>query len=155
MVLLRLLIGASAAEINILVSKGGVGMKLLQTVVVKQILTEKSKTELFEKYHSKKLQLQKECDQLRFEMKKLEKTKKFQPTSLINHFDKEIQARQEKIKLADFQIEQLHNLPLGSELKEREIQAVVEIEIGDSWDEFIAGSTIIIKDGVVSEIRER
>lgn len=130
-------------------------MKLLQTVVVKQILTEKSKTELFEKYQSKKLQLQKECDQLRFEMKKLEKTKKFQQTSLIQHFDKEIQVRQEKVKLADFQIEQLHNLPLGSELKEREVQALVDIKVGDQWDEFLVGSTIIVKDGIVTEIRER
>jgi len=130
-------------------------MKLLQTVVIKQVLTEESKAELFEKYHSKKLQLQKECDQLRFELKKLEKTKKFQTTGLIKHFDKEIQSRKEKIKLADFQIEQLHNLPLGSELKEREVQAVVEVEVGDNWDEFLTGSTIIIKDGVVAEIRER
>jgi septin family protein len=130
-------------------------MKLLQTVVVKQVLTEKSKAELYEKYHSKKLQLQKECEQLRFELKKLEKTKKFQPTSLINHFDKEMQARKEKIKLVDFQIEQLHILPLGSELKERELQALVDINVGDQWDEFLAGSTIIIKDGMVAEIRER
>lgn len=130
-------------------------MKLLQTVVIKQVLTEESKAELFEKYHSKKLQLQKECDQLRFELKKLEKTKKFQTTGLIKHFDKEIQSRKEKIKLADFQIEQLHNLPLGSELKEREVQAVVDVKVGDNWDEFLTGSTIIIKDGVVAEIRER
>ena len=52
-------------------------MKLLQSVVVKQVLTEKSKEELQEKYHTNILQLQKECDQLRFEMKKLEKSKKF------------------------------------------------------------------------------
>ncbi|MGJ7922414.1 YlqD family protein [Neobacillus sp. LXY-4] len=130
-------------------------MKLLQTVVVKQILTEKSKDELFEKYQERRLQLQKECDQLRFELKKLEKTKKYQPTQLLEHFDKEIQIRQEKIKLADFQIEQLHILPLGSELKEREVQALVDVNVGDRWDEFLSGKTIIIKDGYVAEIRER
>lgn len=130
-------------------------MKLLQTVVVKQILTEKSKDELFEKYQERRLQLQKECDQLRFELKKLEKTKKYQPTQLLEHFDKEIQIRQEKIKLADFQIEQLHILPLGSELKEREVQALVDVNVGDPWDEFLSGKTIIIKDGYVAEIRER
>ena len=51
-------------------------MKLLQTVVVKQILTEKSKEKLLDKYHTNMLQLQKESDQLRFELKKLEKNKK-------------------------------------------------------------------------------
>ena len=130
-------------------------MKLLQTVVVKQVLTEKSIEKLFDKYHSKKLQLQKECDQLRFELKRLEKTKKYQPTNLKKHFEKEIQIRLEKIKLADFQIEQLHNLPIGSELKEREVQALVEIKEGDPWEEFLTGKTIVIKDGIIIEIRER
>ena len=57
-------------------------MKLLQSVVVKQVLTEKSKGKLQEKYHTNINQLQKECDQLRFEMKKLEKSKKFQSAQL-------------------------------------------------------------------------
>ena len=34
--------------------------------------------------------------------------------------------RKEKIKLLEFQIEQLHILPLGSEIKEKEVQALVE-----------------------------
>ncbi len=130
-------------------------MKLLQTVIVKQVLTAKSIEKLFDKYHSKKLQLQKECDQLRFELKRLEKTKKYQPSNLKQHFEKEIQIRLEKIKLADFQIEQLHNLPIGSELKEREVQALVEINEGDPWEDFLTGQIIVIKDGYVIEIRER
>ena len=57
-------------------------MKILQNVIVKQILTEKSKLELLDQFNSKKAVLKKECDQLRFELKKLEKTKKFQPVSM-------------------------------------------------------------------------
>ncbi len=128
-------------------------MKILQTVVVKQVLTENSKQKLFETYSLRKQQLEKECDQLRFEMKKLEKSKKFQPVSLIKHFEKEIHLRQEKTKLLDFQIEQLHILPLGSELKEKEVKAIIEIEEGDRWDDIQSGKTIIIKDGIVNEIR--
>ena len=59
------------------------------------------------------------------------------------------------IKLLDFQIEQLHILPLGSEIKETELQGIVEINEGDHWDEFLSGKTIIVKDGIVAEIRER
>ncbi|PLS16654.1 hypothetical protein CVD28_16380 [Bacillus sp. M6-12] len=128
-------------------------MKILQTVVVHQVLTETSKNQLLEKYKSKQDQLQKEGDQLRFELKKLEKTKKFQPTSLKAHFEKEINKRQEKVKLLDFQIEQLYILPVGSELKEREVQALVEVEIGSDWEELVQTKTIIVKDGIVSEIR--
>ncbi|CAH0346958.1 YlqD family protein [Bacillus sp. CECT 9360] len=128
-------------------------MKILQNVIVNQVLTDSSKNQLLEKYKSKKAQLQKEGDQLRFELKKLEKTKKFQPASLRAHFEKEINSRQEKIKLLDFQIEQLDILPVGSELKEREVESIVDVEIGANWDELIQTKTIVVKDGIVSEIR--
>ncbi|MCA1040750.1 YlqD family protein [Bacillus infantis] len=128
-------------------------MKILQTATVKQILTEKSKRKLLETYMERKTQLLKECEQLRFEVKKMEKSKKFQQASLSANFEKETDRRKEKIKLLEFQIEQLHMLPLGSELKEKEVQAVVEIGIGDAWDKVSANKTIIIEDGVIKEIR--
>ena len=128
-------------------------MKILQNVIVKQILTEKSKLELLDQFNSKKAVLKKECDQLRFELKKLEKTKKFQPVSLKTHFEKEIDVRKEKIKLLDFQIQQLDILPYGSELKESEVQAIVDVEIGQNWEEIVQTKTIIVKDGVVDEFR--
>ncbi|KIY20878.1 MULTISPECIES: YlqD family protein [Mesobacillus] len=128
-------------------------MKVLQTIVVKQVLTEESKEKIHRKYHSKKLQLQKECDQLRFERKKLEKSKQFSPETLKKHFEQKIKTHQEKIKLLDFQIDQLHILPLGSEWKETELQGIVEVNIGDQWETL--GKTIIVKDGIVTEIRER
>ncbi|HEY2421347.1 MAG TPA: YlqD family protein [Neobacillus sp.] len=128
-------------------------MQLIKTVVVKQILTENSRQKLFVQYNTRRLQLQKECDQLQFELKRLEKTKTFSPGALKKHFEKEIQMRHEKEKLLEFQIEQLHMLPLGSELKEKEVQALVEVKVGDVWDERIGQSTILIKDGVVEDIR--
>ncbi|HEY4550651.1 MAG TPA: YlqD family protein [Bacillus sp. (in: firmicutes)] len=128
-------------------------MKLLQSVVVKQVLTEKSKEGLQEKYHTNILQLQKECDQLRFEMKKLEKNKKLYQPNLSKQFEKEIQNRLEKIKLIEFQLEQLHILPLESELKEKEVQALVEVQIGDRWSKLTGEKTIVIKDDFIVEIR--
>ena len=59
----------------------------------------------------------KNSEQLQFELKKLEKTRKFQQEELKCHFEKEIQSRLEKVKQIEFQIEQLHMLPLGSEIK--------------------------------------
>ena len=37
-------------------------------------------------------------------------------------------------------------LPLGSELKEKEVQALVEVQIGDSWSKLTGEKTIVIKD---------
>ena len=42
-------------------------MELLQTVSVMQVLTEKSKSDLQERYHRNKLQIQKEHEQLQFQ----------------------------------------------------------------------------------------
>ncbi|MGE8204108.1 YlqD family protein [Heyndrickxia sp. NPDC080065] len=128
-------------------------MQLLQTVTIKQVLTEKSKKELQHSYHQKKILLQKECDQLRFELKKLERTKKFSPASLKSHFEKEINNRKEKIKLIDFQMEQLNILPLGSEIKEQEVQAIINVAVGDDWEEISSEKMIIVKDGTIIEIR--
>jgi Tfp pilus assembly protein PilP len=128
-------------------------MQLIQSVTVKQILTEKSKHELLEKYFAGKLQMQKEYEQLQFELKKLEKAKKYQPSALKKHFEKELEKRHDKEKLYEFQIEQLHMLPLGSELKEKEVQALVEVNVGDNWDEVTGQRTIIIKNGIIEEIR--
>lgn len=128
-------------------------MKLIQTVTVKQILTETTKNQLETEYETQRQQLQKEIDQLQFELKKLEKTKKFQVSSLRKQFEKEIQNRAEKEKLLDFQIQQLHMLPLGSEIKSDEVQALLEINEGDSWDAFQQKRSIIIKDGIIDEIR--
>ena len=74
---------------------------------------------------------------------------------LKRQFDNEIKMRTEKIKVLDFHLEQLHILPLGSELKESELQALVEIQQGDRWDDFHGERTIIVRDGIVVEIRER
>ncbi|MED3561382.1 hypothetical protein BIV60_12690 [Bacillus sp. MUM 116] len=130
-------------------------MQIIQSVVVKQVLTEKSKEKLFETFRAQKLQLQKERDQLLFEMKRLEKSKNFSAGALKKHFEKEIQMRQDKEKLLDFQIEQLHILPIGSELKEKEVQALIEIKVGDIWGDENGQPTIIIRDGIIDEIRLR
>lgn len=132
---------------------GGNYMQLIQTVIVKQILTEQSKQKLLDKYFAGKLQMQKEYEQLQFELKKLEKAKKYQSSALKSHFEKELQKRHDKEKLYEFQIEQLHMLPLGSELKQKEVQALVEVKAGDNWDEVMEQTTIIIKDGIIEEIR--
>lgn len=128
-------------------------VNILQTVVVKQVLTETSKQVLLSKFELEKSQLQKESEQLRFEMRKLEKAKKMTVNSFKNRFENEIHTRLEKIKLLDFKIEQLHMLPLGSELKEKECQAIVEVNVGDAWEDIQTEKTIIIKDGIVDEIR--
>jgi len=127
-------------------------VKIIRNINVNQVLTEKSKKQLHQKFEQQILQLKKEIDQLRFEKKKFEKIKKsFGNAS--SRFDQEISIRTEKVKLLEFQLEQLELLPIGTELKETEIPAIIEVSVGDYWDEITKDRTIVIKDGIVSEIR--
>jgi hypothetical protein len=124
-------------------------MNILHQVTVKQILTDTSKQELIVQFTKRKKRLEQECDQLYFEYKKVEKANK----QLSTQFLKEIDKRREKIKLVEFQLQQVHTLPIGSELKEKEVQAIIEVNIGDNWNEMMNEKTIVIKDGIVDQIR--
>lgn len=128
-------------------------MKIIKPVTVKQLLTETSKRTMLEKFRSQMFQLQKECEQLRFELRRHEKERKYDKGTLRLKFEEEIKRRQEKNKLLEYQIEQLEILPLGSELNDGEVETFLEVEVGDDWEWVAAESAIIIKDGKVYEIR--
>lgn len=127
-----------------------VNMEIIQTVIVKQILTKSSKQKLMDYFTNERTQLLKECEQLQFEQKKQDLKRK---GSFLNNdsFMKEIKLREEKIKLLEFRMEQLHILPLGSEIKQTEVQAITQVEVGDQWDSH--QKTILVKDGLVIEIK--
>lgn len=126
-------------------------MEIFQTVTVKQILTETSREQLLNHFMQTKQQLEREIDQLAFQLKKKEKTN--QTEEMRKQYQREISKRMDKIKIADFQIQQLHTLPLGSEMKEKEMNAILDVQVGDRWDDLIKEKTIVIKDGIVVEIR--
>ena len=90
-------------------------MQIIQHVTVMQVLTESSKDKLLTTFGEKE-RLERECNQLYFQLKKHEKEPHQQEA--IPQFQKASDKRQEKIRQIDFQGEQLHILPLGSEMKE-------------------------------------
>lgn len=128
-------------------------MKIIQKVTVKQVLTEQSKQKLLHFYLEQRQQLQKESDQLHFEQKKMERKHKYNQDSVNDYFGREIELRQEKLKLIEFQVEQLETLPLGSEIREQELEALLDVAVGDTWNDSIFAKTIVVKDDVVIEIR--
>jgi hypothetical protein len=130
-----------------------VRVKVVQKVIVKQVLTEQSKEKLRHKFILEQKGLQNEIEQLRFQLKKIENMKKPSAASLEKQFEKEQKTRLEKLRIIDFQLEQLNLLPIGSELEETKLDAIVEVKEGDSWEEFKSLQTILVKDGIVIEIR--
>lgn len=128
-------------------------MKLIQKVVIMQVLTEQSKSELIHYYTKQKRLLETEMEQLLFEEKKVTHKNRYQPERVSDYFEHELNLRQEQIKLVDFQMEQLNVLPLGSEIRERELETIVDVMVGDKWDENTLNKTIVVTDGVITEIR--
>ncbi|MCQ5363771.1 YlqD family protein [Anoxybacillus salavatliensis] len=126
-------------------------MKIIQTVEVRQRLTEKSKQQLIQQLTAQKRQLEQQCEQLIFEQKRMEKQTSFPPKQIKEKFEREMQVRRQKIVELDFLLEQLHILPIGSEIKEREVEAIIDVHIGARWS---PQKTIIIEDGIVVDIRE-
>lgn len=125
-------------------------MKILQPITVKQVLTEQTKKTIAEKYHQEIRQLEKEIQQLKFEEKKQLKNHSSH-TKIQQDFRKEVTNRLDKLKTIEFQLDQLHILPLGTEMKDQDVLSIVDIQIGDNWEQ--AKKSIIVKDGVIIDIR--
>lgn len=126
-------------------------MKIIQKVEVRQRLTENSKQQLIQQFMQQKQQLEQQCEQLIFEQKRMEKQTSFSQKQIKEKFGREMQIRRQKIAELDFLLEQLRILPIGSEIKEREVEAIIDVQIGMRWE---SPKTIVIEDGIVVDIRE-
>ncbi len=127
-------------------------MKIMKKVLIKQIITEKSKLSLQRIFQEQKMQLEQECQQLLFEQRKLQNKRVVSQQEIAQRFDKEIKRRKEKIKLLEFKVEQLDMLEIGSEIIEKEVEALVEVQEGLHWNEIMNDGAIIIKDNIVVRV---
>ena len=99
-----------------------------------------------------KMRLEQECQQLLFEQRKLQARKGVSKIEVENRFQMEINNRKEKIKEMTFKMEQLEILEVGSEIIEKEVDALVEVSVGMRWNEIMNEKAIVIEDDVVKRI---
>lgn len=127
-------------------------MQIIKRVIVKQVLTEKSKQDLRITFEKDLAQLDIECQQLLFEKRKLINKLTGSKHSIEQRFEKEIKRRKDKKVLIEFKLEQLDLLKRGSEIVEKEVDALVTIDIGSDWEAVSKKQSIIIEDGIVTRI---
>ncbi|PAV29978.1 hypothetical protein CIL05_08860 [Virgibacillus profundi] len=127
-------------------------MEIIKKVLIKQIVTEKSKEKIHENFYNHKMRLEQECQQLLFEQRKLQNKTGVSKQEVAHRFGQEINNRKEKIKLVEFKIEQLDMLEMGSEITEKEVEALVEVSEGSHWNEIMGEQAIVIEDDVVIRI---
>lgn len=133
-------------------------MKIIRPVQVKVILTEASKIELEKEYQDRLDQTKIELEQLRFQGKKIlhdaGKKSSDQIRVMQEKLRNEEKKKNEQIEHTQFQIEQLQLLPIGTEILHSTIDSEIGINEGDVWEDLMKNGEIIIKDGIIHEIRE-
>lgn len=127
-------------------------MQIIKRIQIKQIITENSKEELRSKFKQEKNRLDLECQQLLFEKRKLKNRSGTSKQQIHERFNQEIEQRKDKMKLIDFKLEQLELLEIGSEIVEKEVDALVEVKEGSNWNEIIGKQAIVIEDNKVVRI---
>ncbi|MFB1049595.1 YlqD family protein [Paraliobacillus sp. JSM ZJ581] len=129
-------------------------MQIIKQVKVKQVITEKSRSLLISKFEQRLDRLEQENQQLIFEQKRMERNNPLNRHKVITKFQKEINERKKKQAILQNQIETIHNLPIESEIVEREVQALVNIEIGMDWSQVVTDQVIVVKNDKIIRIDE-
>ncbi|WP_405102237.1 YlqD family protein [Oceanobacillus sp. FSL H7-0719] len=127
-------------------------MEIVKKILIKQIITEKSKENIRSNFQEQKMRLEQECQQLLFEKRKLQNKPGVPKQEIAHRFQDEIDRRKEEIKLIDFKEEQLELLDVGSEIVEGEVEALVEVSVGADWDEVLRTQAIVVQDNIVVRI---
>jgi hypothetical protein len=128
-----------------------------RTIIVKAVVTEKFKEEILDTIRASLNRIELELQQMEFQGKRtlsgLERQNVKQAVSLRQQLDAEREKRLEAKKRLQSQQEEVAAWQIGDEVIQGTLEGHVDLEVGDSIRS-ILGTEIVVKDGVVVEIRE-
>ena len=128
-----------------------------QPVAVKFILTESTKQEILEEQRNQVDRLSEELEQIEIQGKSALEQAMSQggdvAAQVRMQIESEKQTRMEQREQLIQQIQQIQQLELGTEIQNMNVETSVDVRVGDNWGEILMGSEIVIKDGIVHEIR--
>lgn len=133
-------------------------LELKRVVMVKAIVTEAFKENLTKELDRALKNLDQQGQQLEFQakayMENLKKKGLLQQLSAFKHQLEEERGKQAAAK-ADItnKIAESQKLTLGSEFVQGPLEGPVEIQIGDNLYKKVGGAEIIVKDGIIQDIR--
>ncbi|MCL6625822.1 MAG: YlqD family protein [Alicyclobacillus shizuokensis] len=134
-------------------------MTIRQPVAVKIVMTETTKQQIIAEYRRQIEQLTMELDQIEQQGRQAIEQAMAQGGEVAQRVreqveeerNKRVQQREELIQ----QIQQVQQMPLGTEVQNMTVETTVDVHVGDDWSEILRGAEIIVKDGIVQEIRQR
>lgn len=132
-------------------------MLIRQPVAVKVILTEETKQQILNEQRQQVEGLMAELDQIDQQGKQALEQAMAQggqaAQQIRQQIDEERNKRLEQREQLIQQIQQIQQLDLGTELQNMTVETTIEVKVGDDWSKVLLGSEIVVKDGVVHEIR--
>lgn len=128
-----------------------------QPVAVKFILTETTKREILEEQRNQVDRLSEELDQIEVQGKAAIEQAMAQGGDIASQVrmqvESEKQTRIEQREQLIEQIQQIQQLELGTEIQNMNVETSIDVRVGDNWGEILMGAEIVVKDGIVHEIR--
>ena len=133
-------------------------IKLKRQVAVKAIVTETFKTQATSELQQALQQIDLNLQQLDFQGKRaIAEFEKKNAQAEIENVKAQLENEKNRIMAAKNELLQrlnvINQLEMGSEFLQGSIENFVEIKVGDSLYEKLSNTEVIVKDGVVAEIR--
>lgn len=134
-------------------------LTIMRPISLRVIVTEQFKQEMEKELQEAADTTQRRIDQIDFQARRvlaeLQRTDLTQAMQVRQQIEAE-KGRQESAKkeLLD-RVQEVRELAMGSEFPRGTLEGVVDIKEGDNLYDILTGGEIVIKDGVVIEIRER
>jgi len=132
-------------------------LSIRQPVAVKIILTELAKQQILTEQRRQVEQLMAELEQIEQQGKQAIEEAMAQggqvAQQIHQQLDEERAKRFQQREQLIQQIQQIQQLELGTELQNMTVETNIDVSVGDDWNKILLGSEIIVKDGVINEIR--
>jgi len=134
-------------------------LTIMRPIALRVIVTEQFKQEMEKELQEAADTTQRRIEQIDFQARRvladLQRTDLTQAMQVRQQIEAE-KGRQESVKkeLMD-RAREVRELEMGTEFPRGTLEGVVDIKEGDNLYEKLTGAEIVIKDGVVIEIRER
>ena len=132
-------------------------LTIRQPVAVKFILTEETKQGWLAELRRMVNATIAELEELEFRSKQWLRDAEKQGEGAVEAARQRIEGertqREERREQLIAQLSQIQQMDIGSEVPNGTVETSVDVSLGDSWEKVLLGSEIIVKDGVIVEIR--
>jgi hypothetical protein len=132
-------------------------LTIKQPVAVKIVLTEATKQQILMEQRRQVERITAELEQLEQQGRQMLEQAMAQGGEVAkqvrDRLEAERNARLQQREQLIQQIQQIQQMPLGSEIQTMTVETTIDVRVGDDWNKVLRGSEIIVKDGIVHEIR--